>query len=228
MSFPFTKVVQHHEGSGKPRDGVELPFYSYVIGATEWHMRSDLVNPAAPKPGGDTSTQNFNRLVIGVCLTGNRQTGIPGNPAYPITDFDIWAMQEIAIDARIKGWLVNNPDVEPHKKMPGSNTECPGDLTIARWPDIVNAYQFVVPEDDIVGDRDFVASCSNANGSWKMRYDGTVETITGKFYGSYFSLPPETRNDPTRRFRTMFAHVTGGYTLVSVKGEVYSFDTVGG
>ena len=51
MNYPFDIFVQHHEGFGKPRNGIHLPHYSYIIGATEWHIRSDLVGPGAPKPG---------------------------------------------------------------------------------------------------------------------------------------------------------------------------------
>lgn len=134
-------VVKHHEGTGRPRNGVQLLHYSYVIGLDEWHIRSDLVSPTAPKPGGDTSTIDFNRTVIGVCLTGNRQTGIKDNPAYPVTDTDIQMMREIAADAKARDWLVDYPNVMPHKDMPGSATVCPGDLTIARWPEIKHAYQ---------------------------------------------------------------------------------------
>jgi hypothetical protein len=226
MSLPLDTIVQHHEGFGKPRNGIYLPHYSYILGLDEWHIRSDLVSPVAPKPGGDTSTENFNRKVIGVCLSGNRQTGIKDNPAYPVTDIDIEMMIEVGADARRRGWLIDNPSVRDHKDMPGSNTVCSGDLTRARWDDVWNAYQLRVPSgDDVPKDSDFVASFANASGSWKMKYDGSIFTISGKFFGSYFTLPAADRNDPTRRFNTGFAHPTNGYSIVSVKGEVYSFDT---
>jgi hypothetical protein len=141
MSYPFNVIVEHHEGDGKPRNGVYLPHYSYIIGLDEWHLRSDLVDPAAPKPGGDTSTGDFNRTVIGVCATGQRQTGIPDSPAYPVTNTDIQIRVEIGNDARKRGWLVDYPNVVPHKDMPGNSTACPGDLTLQRWAEIKNAYQ---------------------------------------------------------------------------------------
>jgi hypothetical protein len=77
-------------------------------------------------------------------------------------------------------------------------------------------------------DKDFVDAFSNSEGSWKLQYDGGVETVRGPFYGSYFTLDPSVRNDPTRRFLTICAALNGlrGYSLVSVKaGEVYSFNT---
>lgn len=134
MNFPFNVVVQHHEGAGEPRNNVQLPHYSYVIGLNEWHLRIDLVNPAAPAPGGDTSTIDFNRTVIGVCLTGNRNV-------YPVTDNDLNMMQQIANDAKGRGWLIDYPNVMDHHDMPGSNTVCSGNNTRARWADVKYAYQ---------------------------------------------------------------------------------------
>lgn len=228
MGLPLSTVIQHHEGSGKPRNGVSLRFYSYIIGLSEWHIRSGLIDPAAPFPGGDTSTIDFNRRVIGVCLTGNRQTGIKDNPAYPVTDTDIEMMVEIGVDARRRGWLIDNPLVKPHEDMPGSHTVCPGDLTIARWDDVANAYQKTVIGDDVPKDSDFVASFANASGSWKMKYDGSIFTISGTFFGSYFTLDPSIHNDPNRRFLTGYAHPDKGYSIVSLKGEVYDFTKPGG
>lgn len=227
--MPLNRVVQHHEGFGKPRNGVQLPHYSYILGLDEWHIRSDLISPTAPKPGGDTSTIDFNREVVGVCLTGNRQSGIKDNPAYPVTDVDIEMMVEVGVDARRRGWLISNPIVTPHKDMPGSNTVCPGDLTLARWGDVSNAYQLIVPpENDMPADKDFVDALSTKDGIWKLQYDGGVQTVSGTFFGSYFTLPDADRNDPTRRFLSMFANTDRGYSLVSTKGEVYAFNKPGG
>jgi len=148
---------------------------------------------------------------------------------YPVTDKDLQLMKEIGDDARARGWLVNNPMVRAHRNMPGSNTVCPGNLTMDRWEAVVNAYQkasvVVVPpvEDDVPNDKDFVDALSTSEGSWKLQYDGGVQTIRGPFYGSYFSLPATARNDPGRRFWTIFANNGPGYSLMSVKGEVYEF-----
>jgi hypothetical protein len=57
-----------------------------------------------------------------------------------------------------------------------------------------------------------------------MQYDGGIETISGTFFGSYFTLPASIRNDPTRRFLTMFANLDRGYTIISRRGEVYKFN----
>ena len=127
-------MVQHHEGAGKPRNGVYLPHYCYIIGDTEWHMRSDLVAPNAPKPGGDTSVLDFNRIIVSACLTGNRND-------YPVTDLDLEMMIEIGNDAKSRGWLVDFPNVMPHNQMPGNGGECPGTMVMARWPEIKYAYQ---------------------------------------------------------------------------------------
>ena len=75
-------------------------------------------------------------------------------------------------------------------------------------------------------DSDFVSAYASDAGCWQMSYDGGVATLRGKFYGSYFSLPEATRNDPTRRFRAITAPVDGspnGYTLHAEKGETYTF-----
>lgn len=228
MAYPFTRVVQHHEGAGAPSDNV-MRFaaggYSYGIGLHSWTRFRD--------PAEDYSTAGFNHVVVGVCLSGDRNV-------YPVTDNDILMMEQIAVDARGRGWLVVNPTVTPHREMPPpNNTICPGN-NCARplppkfplgneevWSKVVAAYQLTVtvPGGDVPADKDFVSSCANGNGAWKMQYDGGVETVTGRFYGSYFTLPANVRNDPTRRFLTMFAHETGGYSLVSLAGEVYAFDT---
>lgn len=129
MSYPFNVVVQHHEGAGAPSNNI-MRFaaggYTYGIGVDSWG-RFRL-------PAEDYSTIDFNHVVVGVCLSGNRND-------YPITDKDIEMMTEIAADAKKNGWLVAFPNVMPHKDMPGSNTVCPGDFTMLRWADIKYAYQ---------------------------------------------------------------------------------------
>ncbi|HZW73503.1 MAG TPA: hypothetical protein VFF43_08135, partial [Caldimonas sp.] len=80
---------------------------------------------------------------------------------------------------------------------------------------------------DVPKDKDFVSAFANAEGAWRLQYDGGVQTIRGPFYGSYFTLPANARNDPARRFLAISAAVDGrpGYTLHSVKGEAYTFNT---
>jgi len=138
VAYPFTVVVQHHQGAGAPNNNYAFADggYSYGIGVGQWRRFRE--------PSQDYSTLNYNHVTMGVCLSGNRMD-------YPVTDMDLQMMAEIAADARAHKWIVVNPEVEPHRNMPGSNTVCPGDLTIARWPAVAAAYQLSVPtlEDNV-------------------------------------------------------------------------------
>src|SRR5215469_14798640 len=131
MNYPFNLVVQHHEGAGVPSDNVDrfsAGGYSYGIGVSTWKCFR--------QPSEDYSTIDFNHVVVGVCLSGNRND-------FPVTDTDLQMMQEIAAHAKQNGWLIPYPNVMPHRDMPGSNTVCPGNLTMERWPSVKQAYQTV-------------------------------------------------------------------------------------
>jgi len=124
----------------------------------------------------------------------------------------------------------------PHKNAPGNATACCGRNLIARIGDInAMASGGVAPGpapgpggDDLPADKDFVDRLVTDEGTWDLQYDGGVKTIRGPFYGSYFSLPANVRNDPSRRFRVIAAPADGkskGYDLVSTKGESYGMRT---
>lgn len=221
--YPFSTVVQHHQGAGAPNDNFAFAEggYSYGIGVNGWRLFRE--------PATDYSTIDFNHIVVGVCLSGNRED-------YPVTAKDLELIREIGVDAKTRGWLVQAPVVKPHREMPGSNTICPGENAAPPWKQypgnrqvwdqIVAAYQGAIAiGDDVPGDKDFVDALTTGEGSWKLQYDGGVETISGPFYGSYFTLPANVRNDPLRRFTSIFATSGLGYSLLSVKGEVYTFVT---
>lgn len=131
MPARVSLVTIHHQGGGKPTDnssGYSSGGYTYGIGASRWeHFRSVWDSYA---------TLNFNGDSVDVCLSGAR-----GNvdPSYPVTDADIERIRGALMDARSRGYVVDTPTVRAHRDSPGSSTACPGDLTIARWADIVDA-----------------------------------------------------------------------------------------
>jgi hypothetical protein len=225
--FGFRRVVIHHQGAGRPNDNFAYADggYSYGVGINLWRNFRE--------PRLDWSTIDFNHVVVGVCLSGNRED-------YVVTQKDMQLLREISFDAKSKGWLVDIPEVIPHRESPGSNTVCPGMNAAPPWGpypgdrqawDQIRAcfqgHNVPVPgDDDMPADKDFVDALTTGEGSWKLQYDGGVQTIAGPFYGSYFSLPQNVQNDPSRRFLSIIPNVGApGYALVSVKGEVYNFKT---
>lgn len=124
---PVDRIFVHHEGAGRPRDGVVLEPYTLIIGLTEWH--------ADGTPSTDYSTKGFNHVSLGICLTGDRHTG------YPVTDNDLVLIEQAIRHARNSNWVIESPIILPHKLAPGldTGTVCPGDKTMARWPDVVAA-----------------------------------------------------------------------------------------
>jgi hypothetical protein len=157
---------------------------------------------------------------------------------WAVSDSDITIIRNAVTDARSRGYVVNAPTVRAHRNSPGSSTVCPGDKTMERWSQIVAACTAGAtpgptppkpPEDDdMPKDKDTVDRLVTAEGTWDLQYDGGVKTIRGPFYGSYFSLPANVRNDPARRFLTIAAPGDGsakGYDLISTKGESYGMRT---
>lgn len=138
------QVKIHHEGGGQPND-VPKDGYSGWIGATGWQ----LVRP----PWEDWSTKNLNHVVMGVCFSGQRESGIQGDPAHPVTDQELVWLNELCNEARRRGWITNIVQVTPHDNLFGSATVCPGTTVYARWVEVVNNCQIVyvpvpAPEDD--------------------------------------------------------------------------------
>jgi hypothetical protein len=58
---------------------------------------------------------------------------------HAVTDADVALIAGALADARSLGYVVDTPDVVAHRDSPGSSTVCPGDLTMAVWPDVVAA-----------------------------------------------------------------------------------------
>jgi hypothetical protein len=214
-------VTIHHEGGGAPSDDV-FRFahggYCYGIGVTLFERFR------APADGW--ATMNFNGQDLTICLSGDRTTA-------PITDNDLELIHGAYLDCYNRGEVTAAPLVRAHRDSPGSATACPGNQTMARWADVAAACRASgAPTtggggDDMPKDKDYVDAYATPDGAWKLQYDGGVATVRGRFYGSYFSLSSSVRNDPARRFLTICAPADGsahGYSLVSVKGEVYTFN----
>ncbi|HZW73559.1 MAG TPA: N-acetylmuramoyl-L-alanine amidase [Caldimonas sp.] len=225
MPSPVSLVTVHHEGAGVPTDNVGRfaeGGYTYGLGVTSWARFRDVWS--------SWGTLNFNGDSVDICLSGNRMDAA-------VTDSDLELLRAICADARAHGYVVAQPTVRAHKNSPGSGTVCPGDRTMQRWGEVVDAClrgtsgsSAPAPPpttggEDVPGDKDYVDRLVTAEGAWDLQYDGGVRTVRGPFYGSYFSLPATARNDPGRRFRVLAAPSDGsgrGYDLVSVKGETYA------
>lgn len=126
---PVDRVTIHHRGGGSPSD-VSSDYseggYTYGIGLTRWEWFRDVWHSFA--------TLGFNHVSVDVCLSGNRMTS-------PVTDSDIILIRGALADARARGYVVDHPQVVPHRNSPGSATVCPGDFTMNRWADVVAACQ---------------------------------------------------------------------------------------
>ena len=178
--------------------------------------------------GGSTGGQANNSRSHAICAMGNFENETP-TPALldGIASCVLWLAAQGAIARPVI--------TGPHQAAPGNATACCGRNLIARIADInrMAAGGGSAPApgptpggDDMPADKDFVAAFANSEGAWRMQYDGGVETIRGPFYGSYFTLPANVRNNPARRFLTLCAAVDGGrgYTLVSTAGEPYTMN----
>jgi hypothetical protein len=234
---PVDLVTIHHEGSlangGAPVDPPQLGRfaeggYCYGIGATVWERWR--------APVDNWATLNFNGEDLTLCWSGDRHTG------YPITDLDLELLHGAFLDSYNRGEVTASPQVRAHRNSPGSATACPGDFTMARWGEVEAACRATgappatgapAPptttggDDDMPGTKDYVDALSTDDGAWLLQYDGGVETIRGPFYGSYFTLPANVRNDPTRRFLSFGPVPAGGkgYSLLSLRGERYEMTT---
>jgi hypothetical protein len=228
MNQPVDRITVHHAGDGPPTDDAwsNSDVYCVRIGVT----RFTVVQP----PWTATATKGFNYVSWDIVLSGNRMI-------YPVTDNDLHLLTAACSYARSHGWLAVGATTFPHGTLhpppPGyptgsSSTDCPGTLTIGRWPAVVSACASTpIPapgDDDVPADNDIVSAYANSEGAWELEYGGGVRTVRGPFFGSYFTLPASVRNDPARRFRAICAPMDTnprGYALVSVKGETYNFHT---
>jgi hypothetical protein len=228
MPAPVTRVTIHHQGVGVPRNGAWAGSEPYcaLIGTT-------LVTVVQP-PWTAYATKFHNHESFDVCLSGDRMV-------CAVTDTDLALIAKACADARARGWLAQVATTFPHGTLypppalypsGSSPTQCPGILTVDRWPALVAATRTTAPLQppgaDMPADTDVVDAYSSGEGAWVLEYSGGVRTLRGAFYGSYFTLPDKDRNDPARRFLTICAPTDGvvhGYALVSTKGEPYNFHT---
>lgn len=137
-----SRVDIHHEGGGTPSTDVErFASGGYVVGIGEgrWSIFRRAVD--------NWATKHFNHVDVAICFSGNRML-------FPITDDDLRCVREAMAELRHRGEVVDNPDVHPHGtlynapsgNLPGSSpTQCPGILTLQRWPAIVAACQASAP-----------------------------------------------------------------------------------
>ena len=222
-------VTIHHEGGGTPSDNVDRfadGGYCYGIGLTYWKRWR------APADGW--ATMNFNGEDLTLCLSGNRMTS-------PVTDSDLDLIHGAFLDSFNRGEVTVAPLVRAHRNSPGSvdrasrrpnngpigpksrpRASCRGAPSTPSTP----GGPTTGGDDDMPNSKDFVDAYSSADGAWRLQYDGGVETIRGPFYGSYFTLPANVRNDPGRRFLSITAPTNGsakGYALHSIAGEAYDF-----
>jgi hypothetical protein len=56
-----------------------------------------------------------------------------------------------------KGLLAMDHQVLPHRQMPGANTACPGNATLARWGELAEPWHPVIPPSPIVTESDMLA-----------------------------------------------------------------------
>lgn len=197
-----------------PKDG-----YSVWIGRTGFR----LVRP----PWEDTSTLNLNHVVMGVCFSGQRQDGIPGEPAFPVTDEELGWVRDACSEARRLGWLSPlTPEVTPHDNLAGSATVCPGTRVYARWHDVyqaclVSEVPAPAPEDDM----EFYPAPKNPHvnklfgalidlsNSRVVLYGGAKidqDTIAGTFWG-----PPN-----PNKILTSYAE-SGGFAVATSDSDLY-------
>jgi hypothetical protein len=127
-------VFVHHEGAGEPTDEVDRfgsEGYTIGIGVTRFaFFRS---------PSEDFATKGHNHFSLGICLSGNRMN-------HDVTDSDLSLIREAMGEARRRGFVVERPKVQPHKDV--FPTACPGDFTLARWDEVVQAVNGT-EEDDV-------------------------------------------------------------------------------
>lgn len=174
------------------------------------------------------ATGGRNSISHAICAMGNYEHDA-------VSDRLLDGIASAALYLYANGGLQRAAITGPHRDAPENATACCGRNLIARIPDLnemIGGGGSAGPPqtggDDVPGNKEFVAAFASSAGAWRLQYDGGVETIRGRFYGSYLGLAESVRNDPNRRFRAICAPVDGkpnGYTLVSTKGEPYTFTT---
>jgi hypothetical protein len=114
-------VTIHHQGAGVPNNSPVGP-YTYWIGVDRWQRLRSVAESWA--------TKYYNGVSLDICLSGDR-TNIA------VTDRDIAMIGEVFDDCLARGEVVAAPEVQAHRQT--YPTQCPGDQTMTRWPDVVNS-----------------------------------------------------------------------------------------
>ena len=129
-------VHVHHEGGGAPTTAANCSRFSeggycYGIG-TDTYARWRT-------PEQNYATADWNHRDWTPCFSGNRMT-------YPVTDHDLTVLHNAFMDAYNRGEVTAHPQVVAHRNAGGSNaTLCPGDLAMARFPEIQVACSVSAP-----------------------------------------------------------------------------------
>jgi hypothetical protein len=176
-----TWVTIHHEGAGAPTDRVSrflnTDKYSAGIGITRYELWR------SPEASFITTGQKGH--CIQICLSGNRMV-------HAVTDTDIQLIGNCCNEARVKGWLIDHPDVKHH----GDNhkSACPGSNTNNRRSEIRAACQAAVPmgsplplegDDDVPTGAQMMAVTPPGGGYWVVGSDGGVFAYgDAGFFGS--------------------------------------------
>lgn len=212
MPNPVSLVTVHHEGVGAPTDNPRGAHggYTYWIGASYWSWLRSVWDSYA--------TLNFNGESVDICLSGDRHTG------YAVTDKDIQMIKGACQDARSRGYLIDAPMVRAHRNSPGSSTECPGDNTMMRFGEIIDACQksTTTPSPKPSGGAMDVVCTKTGRGYYVVASDGGVFCFgDARFYGSMGGKPL------AAPIVDMAVRPQGdGYFLVGKDGGVFAFGNV--
>lgn len=211
--MPVSLVTVHHQGGGAPTDnssGYSYGGYTYGIGATRWERFRSVWDSYA--------TLNYNGESVDVCLSGDRHTG------YVVTDADVELIRGAVADARARGEVVDRPTVRAHRDSPGSSTACPGNFTMARWPEIVDACTAgsAPAPAPAKGDAVNITRTPSGRGYWIAAADGGVFAFgDARFYGSMGG------HELAAPIVGMAAAPHGdGYVLAAADGGVFAFGSV--
>ena len=206
MPAPVSVCTIHHEGGGKPSDEPRgaAGGYTYWIGATYWTHLRDVWSSYA--------TIHHNGISLDLCLSGDR-TDIP------VTENDLELIRGACADARRRGYVVNAPRTQAHREV--FATACPGNQTIAVWPQVVAATQAggTSPPPQSGGTCVDLVRTASGRGYWIAASDGGVFSFgDAVFHGSMGGKP---LNAP---IVGMAATPKGdGYALVGKDGGVFTF-----
>lgn len=174
----MTAVVRktiHHEGVGAPDDSPRgaAGGYSVWIGPTTW----TFLRP----PDISFATYGYNHVSMDICLSGNRME-------WPVLDTELALITDAVASYVLRDWVTSTALTYPHGTLypppppypsGSSPSQCPGILTIDRWPDVVRAASPGVnvtptpPNIDITGAR-MIARTSTGKGYWIVDSTGAV------------------------------------------------------